>query len=81
MRTATVATRLSGEGALVAGCSACGLALRQVEGFDRDIALGTLFQHHPASPAAFHRAAVPAGWRQDELEAGAFVAGQQQEDR
>lgn len=62
MTTATVATRVSHEGArLVARCSTCGTFLRQIDGFDDDVALGTLFQHHPASPAAVHRPAVPAG--------------------
>lgn len=51
------------EQGLLAQCRHCGLALRQVDGFDPDVALGTLLQHHPASPEAVHRAGVPAGWR------------------
>ncbi len=51
------------EEGLVATCTGCGLALETVGGFDRDVALGTLFQYHPASPEALHRPAVPAGWR------------------
>ena len=51
------------ERGLRAQCTGCDLALRQVDGFDTDVALGTLFQHHPASPQAVHRPAVPAGWR------------------
>jgi hypothetical protein len=47
----------------LATCSCCGMALRQVDGFDPDVALGTLLQHHPQSPGAVHRPAVPAGWR------------------
>ena len=64
MRTAAATTRVSREGTcLVARCRVCGTALQQVEGSDPDVALGTLFQHHPASPLAMHRSAVPAGWR------------------
>ena len=47
---------------VVVECAACGLVLRQVEDFDRDVALGTFFSHHPASPDAVHRPDVPAGW-------------------
>jgi hypothetical protein len=65
--TATVTTRVSREGTcLVARCSTCGSALQQVDGFDPDVALGTLFQHHPPSPAAVHQPTVPAGWRRRE---------------
>jgi hypothetical protein len=46
---------------LVTSCRTCGTALRQVDRFDRAIALGTLFQDHPPWPAAIHRPAVPAG--------------------
>jgi hypothetical protein len=61
---ATAVTQVSQEGeSLLARCTRCGTDLRQVEGFDADVALGTLFQHHPASPAAVHRLVVPAGWR------------------
>jgi hypothetical protein len=48
---------------LIAQCSGCDLALRRTDGFDTDIALGALFQHHPASPEAVHRPTGPAGWR------------------
>lgn len=46
----------------VVECAACGLVLRQLDDFDRDVALGTFFSHHPASPDAIHRQDVPAGW-------------------
>jgi hypothetical protein len=63
MTTAASVTQVSHEGeSLLARCSSCGTELRQVDGFDPDVALGTLFQHHPASPAAVHRPVVPAGW-------------------
>jgi hypothetical protein len=62
-----VVTQVAREGAvLVARCSTCGTAVRQVDGFDPDVALGTLFQHHPASPTAIHRPVVPAGWRRQD---------------
>ena len=62
--TLTGRTHVYSDGAaLVARCDGCTLSLRQVEGFDRDIALGTLLQHHPSAPEAVHRPAVPAGWR------------------
>ena len=48
---------------LVATCTDCGLALETVDGFDPDVALGTLFQLHPQEPEALHRPAVPGGWR------------------
>jgi hypothetical protein len=52
-----------GRDGLIAQCSGCDLALQQVDGFDRDVALGTLLQYHPASPDAVHRPTIPAGWR------------------
>ena len=64
MTRATAVTHVTDEGeSLLARCSTCDTELRQVDGFDPDVALGTLYQHHPASPAAVHRPAVPAGWR------------------
>ncbi|MCW2665787.1 MAG: hypothetical protein JWN57_749 [Frankiales bacterium] len=60
------ATQVDHDGAgLVARCSGCSIALRQVDGFDPDVALGTFLQHHPASTEAVHRPQVPAGWRAD----------------
>ena len=57
-------TRVFREGTcLVARCSACGTDLRQVDGFDVDVALGMLFLHHPPSTAAVHRESLPPGWR------------------
>ena len=53
---------------LLASCSGCGLTLRQVEGFDPDIALGTLYRDHPPAPQAVHRATIPAGWRNDTVD-------------
>ncbi len=47
---------------VVVECASCGLVLRQLDDFDRDVALGTFFSHHPASPQAIHRHDVPAGW-------------------
>ena len=47
---------------VVVECAACGLVLRRLEDFDRDVALGTFFSHHPASPDAIHQHDVPAGW-------------------
>lgn len=52
-----------GRDGFVAECMCCDLALLQIEGFDPDVALGTLFHHHPAAPGAMHRPEVPAGWR------------------
>lgn len=49
-------------GAAVVECAPCGLVLRQVDDFDHDVALGTFFSHHPASPDAMHQQDVPAGW-------------------
>jgi hypothetical protein len=64
MTATTAVTQVSHQGdSLLARCSSCGTELRQVDGFDPDVALGTLFQHHPESPAAVHRPVVPAGWR------------------
>ncbi len=81
MRTATVTTRVSREGAcLIARCSACGTALQQVDGFDPDVALGTLFQHHPASPLAVHRPVVPAGWRRRDRREDLTTSHEQQEE-
>jgi hypothetical protein len=64
MQAATAVTLVSREGgSMHARCDTCRTELQQVDGFDPDIALGTLYQHHPASPAAVHRPVVPAGWR------------------
>jgi hypothetical protein len=79
--TSTVVTRVSREGTcLVARCTTCGTALQHVDGFDPDVALGTLFQHHPASPAAVHQSAVPAGWRRRERLGDPSTTHRQQED-
>jgi len=50
------------EPCVVVECASCGLVLRQLEDFDHDVALGTFFSHHPASPDAIHQPDVPAGW-------------------
>ncbi len=47
---------------LVVECSSCGFVLRSLDDFDPDVALGTFFAHHPASPEAIHQPDVPAGW-------------------
>lgn len=47
---------------LVAECGPCAQTLHQQTGFDRDIAVGTFFQHHPNSTLAVHRPDLPAGW-------------------
>ena len=47
---------------LVAECGPCAKTLHQC-GDDRDVALGTFFQHHPNSVHAVHRPDLPAGWR------------------
>jgi hypothetical protein len=51
-----------GDSGVVVECAPCGLVLRQVDAFDHDVALGTFFSHHPASPDAIHQQDVPAGW-------------------
>ena len=51
-----------GDGACTVECAPCALVLRQVDAFDRDIALGTFFSSHPSSPGAVHQQDVPAGW-------------------
>jgi hypothetical protein len=63
VRAAAAVMQVSRVGASsLARCSSCGTELRQVDGFGSDVALGTTFQHHPASLGAVHRPAVPAGW-------------------
>ena len=59
-----------GDDACTVECAACSLVLRQVDDFDRDVALGTFFSHHPASPDAIHRQDVPPGWSAVEPAAG-----------
>ena len=60
------ATRIGyGGDALTVRCDTCGLELTQRAEFDRDIALGTFLQSHPASPEAIHRPGLPAGWSLD----------------
>lgn len=51
-----------GEDACTVECAPCELVLRQLDDFDHDVALGTFFSHHPASPDAIHQQDVPAGW-------------------
>ena len=81
MRGAAVTTHVSRQGAcLVARCSACGTALQQVDGFDPDVALATLFHHHPASALAVHRPAVPAGWRRRDRRDEHTTSHRQQEE-
>lgn len=80
MTVMTAATHVSRDSAgLIARCTICATALRHIDGFDPDVALGTLFQHHPASPAAVHRPAVPAGWRRSR-DAATPATQRQQED-
>ncbi len=56
-----------GKDACTVECAPCGLVLRQVDEFDRDVALGTFFSHHPTSPDAIHQQDVPPGWSAVEL--------------
>jgi hypothetical protein len=66
MTSSTAVSRVrrpaDGDDGCTVECGPCGLVLRQVDDFDRDVALGTFFSHHPASPDAIHRQDVPAGW-------------------
>lgn len=59
---AAARNRVHGVDRLVAECTACGLVLEQVEGFDPDVARGTFLHNHPDSPQAVHQPDVPAGW-------------------
>jgi hypothetical protein len=56
-------TGAPGSGRVLARHQLCAQTVQLRDGSDRDIALGTVFRHHPNGALAVHGGEPPAGWR------------------